>query len=125
MQRWGSPRKGLNGGRLNKLTWASIRIWYKASGASPLGVARAACFEELAGVFASSAAIIHQSGLMVEKDSFARLFRHRIGLMVDNTTCKHTFRHETTFLVESKTISQSAYVKLMLIRLYNWRKHFS
>ena len=30
--------------------------WHKAGGASPLGVARAACFEELAGVFASSGA---------------------------------------------------------------------
>ena len=30
---------------------------HKAGGAIPLGVARAACFEELAGVFASSGAL--------------------------------------------------------------------
>ena len=32
--------------------------WHKAGGASPLGVAHGACFEELAGVFASSGALL-------------------------------------------------------------------
>ena len=32
--------------------------WHKTGGASPLGVARAACFEQLAGVFASSGAMV-------------------------------------------------------------------
>ena len=31
---------------------------HKAGGASPLGVARAACFEDLAGVFASCGALL-------------------------------------------------------------------
>ena len=35
--------------------------WHKAGGASPLGVARAACFEELAGVFASSGASLEKT----------------------------------------------------------------
>ena len=34
---------------------------HKAGGASPLGVARAACFEELAGVFASSGASLEKT----------------------------------------------------------------
>ena len=35
-----------------------LRSWHKASCASPSGVARAACFEELAGVYASSGAYV-------------------------------------------------------------------
>ena len=40
---------------LAEVAFCSYR--HKAGGASPLGVARAACFEELAGVFASSVAM--------------------------------------------------------------------
>jgi hypothetical protein len=35
-----------------------VQSWHSANGASPFGVARAACFEELAGVFASSGALL-------------------------------------------------------------------
>ena len=41
----------------NPGSFAFSAHWHKAGGASPWGVARAACFEELAGVFASSGAI--------------------------------------------------------------------